>query len=62
MRSFLPLVELTTWAPDSTWPEYTRMKVSWPKNGWAAILNAKAENGSSAEGLRVSSFSSSFGS
>ena len=24
MRSFLPLVELRTWAPDSTLPEYTR--------------------------------------
>ena len=28
------------------------MKVSWPKNGCAAILNARAENGSSEDGLR----------
>ena len=33
--------------PESIRPEYTRTKVSLPKNGCAAILNASAANGSS---------------
>ncbi len=34
------------------------MKVSVPKNGCVATLNARAENGSSVEGARVSSTAS----
>ena len=45
MRSVLPLVELSTEAPDASTPEYTRMNVSWPTNGSVMILNASAANG-----------------
>ena len=53
MRSFLPLVALTTWAPAEIWPEYTRTYVSLPKNGCVAILNASAAKGAFTSGSRT---------
>jgi len=50
-----------TLVPELMWPEYTRMKVSVPKNGCVATLKARAENGSSLLGARVSSTVSSPG-
>src|ERR1700733_14798655 len=57
-RSFLPLVELMTCEPESTLPEYTGTEGGLPKNGGVATLNASAENGSSVDGLRMTSTSS----
>ena len=60
MRSFLPLVELMHLGTggDRARSRPAR-RSSLPKNGCVATLNASAENGSLASGLRMISFSGS---
>ena len=57
MRSFLPVVALSTYEPDFREPEYTRKKAKRPTYGSVAILKASAQNGSLESALRISSFS-----
>jgi len=47
--SFWSLTELRQGVPAAILPEYTRKKQILPTNGSVAILNARAENGSSSE-------------
>ena len=56
MRSVSLVRGFSTESPDFNCPEYTRIKVSWPTNGSAMILNASAENGSLSSALRRDDF------
>ena len=47
MRSFMPLLVLSTVSPLFRLPEYTRRKASWPTKGSVMILKTSAENGAS---------------
>ena len=57
IRSLFSERVFRTYEPASSFPEYTRVKHNLPTKGSVAILNAKAEKGSSYEGFLETSSS-----